>query len=128
MGQAEIRVGLNTANFGNLELHTSVNQDRVTATLATSHSELRAALAAEMPTLEHAMTQHHLTLDSFHLDTRSEAQDNNHGASGHQQDRPQTWTEPAAGPAGASDSLPTPETAPPQLWIRPYSSGLNVHA
>ncbi len=128
MGQSEIRVGLNTANFGNLELHTSVNQDRVAATLATSHSELRAALAAEMPSLEHAMAQQHLTLDSFHLDTRSGAQDGNHGAAGDQQNRSQTWTGTAAELGAASDCSLVPETVAPQGWIRPYSSGLNVHA
>ncbi len=128
MGQSEIRVGLNTADFGNLELHTSVSQDRVAATLATSHGELRAALAAEMPSLEHAMSQHQLTLDRFHLDTRSGAQDGNRSASGNQQNRSQTWTQPAAEPGVASDVLPAPETASSQVWLSPYSSGLNVHA
>jgi flagellar hook-length control protein FliK len=128
MGQSEIRVGLNTANFGTLELHASVNQDRVAATLATSHSELRAALAAEMPSLEHGMAKHQLTLDSFHFDTRSGAQDKNHGASGGQQNRSYPQTE-AAEPGAAGDSLAAPETImPPQFWTGPYSSGLNVHA
>jgi flagellar hook-length control protein FliK len=126
MGQIEIRVGLNTANFGNLELHTTVNQDRVAATLATSHSELRAALAAEMPSLERAMAQQQLTLDSFHLDTHAGAQDGNHGAPGDQQNRSRTWTGDAESGA-ASDGSRMPEMAS-QLWIGPDSSGLNVHA
>ena len=126
MGQSEIRVGLNTANFGNLELHTTVNQDRVAATLATSHSELRAALAAEMPSLERAMAQQQLTLDSFHLDTHAGAQDRNHGAPGDQQNRSRTWTG-AAESGAASDGSRMPEMAS-QLWIGPDSSGLNVHA
>jgi flagellar hook-length control protein FliK len=127
MGQSEIRVGLNTANFGNLELRTTVNQDRVAATLATSHSELRAALAAEMPSLEHAMAQRQLTLDSFHLDTRSGPHNGNHGAAGDQQNRSQTWTGTAAELGAAGDGSPMPEMAS-QLWIGPDSSGLNVHA
>lgn len=127
MGTSEIRVGLNTVNFGNLELHTSVNQDRVAATLATSHSELRAALAAEMPTLEHAMAQHQLTLDSFHLDTHSGAHQNkNHGAPADSQNRSQTWRQAGVDPVSAPDGLLAPETAPPQPWM--YSSGLNVQA
>ena len=127
MGQSEIRVGLNTANFGNLELHTSVNQDRVAATLATSHSELRAALAAEIPSLERAMAQQHLTLDSFHLDTHAGAHERNHGAPGDEQNRSQTWTGTAAELGAVSDGPPMPEMAS-QLWIGPNSSGLNVHA
>ncbi len=129
IGQSEIRVGLNTADFGNLELHTRVSQDRVAATLATSHSELRAALAAEMPSLEHAMVQHQLTLDSFHLDTHSGAQQNkNHGALADSQNRSQTWEQAAVDRGAAADGLPAPETVLPQIWIHPYSSGLNVHA
>lgn len=128
MGQSEIRVGLNTADFGNLELHTRVNQDRVAATLATSHSELRAALIAEMPSLEHAMAQHRLTLDSFHLDTHSGAHPNkNQGAPADSQNQSQTW-EQAVDPGAAAEGLPMAETVPSQVWIRPYSSGLNVHA
>ncbi len=127
MGTSEIRVGLNTVNFGNLELHTSVNQDRVAATLATSHSDLRAALAAEMPTLAHAMAQHQLTLDSFHLDTHSGAHQNkNHGAPADSQNRSQTWRRAGVDPVSAPDGLLAPETAAPQLWM--YSSGLNVQA
>jgi flagellar hook-length control protein FliK len=127
MGQSEIRVGLSTANFGNLELLTSVNQNRVAATLATSHSELRAALAAEMPSLEHGMAQHQLTLDSFHLDTRSGAQDKHQGASGDQQDRSHSGTE-AAESGVAGNSVAAPETVSPQIWAGPYSFGLSVHA
>ncbi len=124
IGLSEIRVGLNTANFGDLELHTSLNQDRVAATVATNHSELRAALTAEMPSLEHAMAQHQLTLDSFHLDGRSGAQDKNHGASGEQQNG-QTWNQAAFTP---SDGSPALEPTQSQAWIQPHSSGLNVHA
>ncbi len=129
MGQSEIRVGLNTADFGNLELHTRVNQDRVAATLATSHNELRAALVAEMPSLQQAMMQHRLTLDSFHLDTHSGAQPNkNHGAPADSQKQSQAWEQTAVGPGTAAEGLPVAETVPSPIWIHPYSSGLNVHA
>ncbi len=70
MGQTEMRVGVNTAGFGSVELHASVNQDRVGAVVATNHLELRAAMMAEMPSLERAMEQHHLRLDSMALNAR----------------------------------------------------------
>ena len=125
VGQSEMRVGVNTANFGNLELHTRVTQDRVGASITTDHLELRAAMMAEMPSLERAMEQQHLQLDNLNLDARAGAHD--HGSSGHQ---PGTqpgggagWREPASGDRQAGD-----ESSPPPSAIAPYSSGLNIHA
>src|SRR5271166_5533856 len=96
MGQSEIRLGLNSNNFGSIELHTRVNQDRVGASIATSHTDLRAAMMAEMPSLERAMAQHQLKLDSFNLDSRAGAQPNGGGAaSGNQPGSSRSGTQSA---------------------------------
>ena len=71
MGQTEMRVGVDTASFGNVELHATVNLDQVGARIATSHPELDAAMMAEMPSLQRAMEQHHLRLDSLDLNARA---------------------------------------------------------
>jgi len=67
MNQSEIRVGLNSAEFGSLQLHTTVAGDRVGATVETAHSELRAAILAEMPSLHRAIEQRDLRLVTFEL-------------------------------------------------------------
>lgn len=127
MGQSEMRLGLNSGNFGAIELHTHVNQDQVGASIATSHAELRAAMMAEMPSLEHAIAQHQLKLDSFNLDSRTSAQNGGSGdAAGNQS--PRGWTRPGTEVSEFNDDMAAQESSLPQAWAAPHSSGLNVHA
>jgi hypothetical protein len=126
MGQIEMRVGVNTASFGNVELHATVNQEQIGASIATSHMELHAALMAEMPSLQRAMEQHHLRLDSLELNARAGSEDRG-GSNGN----------PSQSPAGAQsgfrfsgggEPVQPPDSSSPPGWIAPHSSGLNVHA
>jgi len=132
MGQAEMRVGMNTADFGNLELRASVSQDRVGASIATAHAELRAALMAEMPSLERSMEQHQLRLDLLDLGAHSGGGNQERGASAQQQPRSQSGGEAGFATTSSSsssgDAVPSPEGPAPSAWSAPYSSGLNVHA
>ena len=128
MGQSEMRLGLNSNNFGSIELHTSVNQDRVGASIATSHEELRAAMMAEMPSLERAIAQHQLRLDGLHMDSGLAAQTGNSGAFSGNPSASRSWAQSAAKVSEYSLDTPAQEISPPQTWTAPYSSGLNVHA
>jgi flagellar hook-length control protein FliK len=131
MGQTEMRVGMNTADFGNVELRASVSQDRVGASVTTAHAELRAALTAEMPSLEHSMEQHQLRLDHLDLGAHSGGGNHERGASAQQQQsRSQSGSEAgfATTSSSSSDATPSPEGPAPSSWSAPYSSGLNVHA
>jgi flagellar hook-length control protein FliK len=133
MGQTEMRVGVNTADFGNLELRASVSQNQVGASIATAHGELRAAMLAEMPSLERSMEHHQLRLE--HLDLGA----HNGGAnSGHQkgdgfaQQQPRSQPGSEAGftaiSSSSGDAVPSPGAPAPSSGSAPYSSGLNVHA
>lgn len=133
MGQTEMRVGMNTADFGNVELRTSVGQDRVGASIATAHAELRAAMMAEMPSLERSMEQHQLRLDHLDLGTNGGGSSSHErGASAQQQPRSQSGGEAGFAAtssfSSSSDAVPPPEGPAPSSWSAPYSSGLNVHA
>ncbi len=68
MDKAEIRIGLQSTNFGAIRLHTSVANDQVGASVSTSHAGLRDALFVEAPSLEKAMARHSLRLDSVKVD------------------------------------------------------------
>lgn len=125
-GAGEMRVGVNSAAFGSIELQTHVNQDHVSASISTGHGELHAAMVAEMPSLERAMGQHHLQLDQMDLNARSGAQQQSSGEGGHarQQAEPgirlaNHGLDPAAEAGGDS---------PAHSWIAPVSAGLSVHA
>ena len=126
MGQSDMRVGLNSSNFGSIELHASVNQDRVGASIATSHTELRAAMLAEMPSLERAIAQHQLRLDSLNVNSGPGGQ--NSGAFGGNPSGSQSGTQSAAGISELSDDSAAQEISLPQAWTALHSSGLNVHA
>ncbi len=71
MDKAEIRIGLQSENFGAIRLHTSVANDQVGASVSTSHVGLRDALFVEAPSLERAMARHSLRLDSVSVDAGS---------------------------------------------------------
>lgn len=128
MGKSEIRLGLNSSSFGSIELHASVNQDRVGAAIATSHAELRTAMMAEMPSLEHAIAQHQMRLDSLQLDSRSGSQTGDSSPSGGNQSGPRGGTLATTRSSESSEDTAAEETSLPAAWTAPYSSGLNVHA
>jgi len=71
MDKAEIRIGLQSENFGAIRLHTSVVEDQVGASVSTSHPGLRNALVVEAESLEKAMARHSLRLDAVQLDTNA---------------------------------------------------------
>jgi flagellar hook-length control protein FliK len=126
MGQTEMRVGVNTASFGNVELHATVNQDQIGASVATSHLELHAALMAEMPSLQRAMEQHHLRLDSLELNARAGSQDS--GGSAGNQPRSQPGAQSGFRFSEVDEPVGPPDSPSPPGWIASRSAGLNVHA
>jgi hypothetical protein len=124
MEQTEMRVGVNTADFGSVELRAGISQDRVSATISAAHLELHAAMVAEMPSLERAIGQHQLHLDA--LDFRSPSGNQQRGAEAQQQHHPAmpsgTRLSDTAGPASQTESSPT---AP---GMETGSQRLNIHA
>lgn len=104
MDKAEIRIGLQSTDFGAIRLHTTVANDQVGAAVSTSHPALRDALLFEAPALEKAMARHSLRLDSVSVDCGSANSNfNSFGNSERQQ--------PRAGPSGPA---PWPAARPRQ--------------
>jgi flagellar hook-length control protein FliK len=128
MGHSEMRVDVNTADFGNIQLRTSVSQDRVGASINTNHVDLHTAMMAEAPSLQQALEQHHLQLGQLDFGTPSGGRQG--GGSPQQQPRPQSgWPggvpSPLAGDPTQSQSQDNPA---PSLLMTPGSSRLNIHA
>jgi hypothetical protein len=126
MGQTEMRVGVSTGDFGNVELRATVSQDHVGASINTSHVELRAAMMAEMPSLQRAMEQHQLRLDGLDLGANGGSHDR--GASPQQHPRPPYGMQAGSRSSSSSDAMPSPEISAPSPSIALRSSGINVHA
>lgn len=58
--QSELRVGLRAGEFGNVDIRTSLVRNQFTAEISVERAELGRALAAELPSLQHRLTEQHL--------------------------------------------------------------------
>jgi flagellar hook-length control protein FliK len=125
MGQSEMHVGVKTADFGTIEVHTSLNQDRVGASLSTSHADLRSAMEAELPSLQQAISRHHLQLDAFDVASHAGGQ----GGDSSTDSRPQSFTNGRCGrilPSRESESAGSASAS--SRWMPLHSSRLSVIA
>jgi flagellar hook-length control protein FliK len=60
MEQSELRVGLRGGEFGNVDIRTSLVRNQFTAEISVERGELGRALVAELPSLQHRLTEQHL--------------------------------------------------------------------
>jgi hypothetical protein len=51
MSESEMRVGMHSAEFGDISIRTSVSQQQLMAQISVDHSELGSAIAAHLPSL-----------------------------------------------------------------------------
>jgi flagellar hook-length control protein FliK len=59
--QSELRVGLRSGEFGNVDIRTSLVRNQFTAEISVERGELGRALAAELPSLQHRLSEQHLS-------------------------------------------------------------------
>ena len=52
MSESEMRVGLSSAEFGDISIRTSVSQQQLMAQISVDHSELGSAISAHLPSLQ----------------------------------------------------------------------------
>jgi hypothetical protein len=52
MSESEMRVGMHSAEFGDISIRTSVSQQQLMAQINVDHSELGSAIAAHLPSLQ----------------------------------------------------------------------------
>jgi flagellar hook-length control protein FliK len=63
--QAEMQVGLYTADYGHVEIKTTLQNSAVGATIAVEHTALREQIVSALPELRHSFTERQITLDSL---------------------------------------------------------------
>ncbi len=76
MHQSEMRLGMNSAEFGNISISTSLTRQSLSAQISLDHSELGRALALHLPAMEDKLGS------SFGLPTRIEVRDSSQQGSG----------------------------------------------
>jgi hypothetical protein len=119
--QSELRVGFRTGEFGNVDIRTSLVRNQFTAEISAERGELGRALAAELPSLQHRLTEQHLPAANITV------QDHSSGSSSdfRQGSRP---GQSAPAPTGISghranqDSIPT---VPPEAMEA--TARLDIH-
>ena len=52
MSESEMRVGMHSAEFGDISIRTSVSQQQLTAQISVDHGELGSAISAHLPSLQ----------------------------------------------------------------------------
>lgn len=63
--QAEMQMGLHTADYGHVEIKTTLQNSALGATIAVEHTALREQIVSALPELRHSLTERQITLDSL---------------------------------------------------------------
>jgi len=72
---SEMRVGMQSAEFGNISISTSLNHQALSAQISTDHLELGRALAVHMPAIEEKLSS------AYGVQARVEVRDGGNGGS-----------------------------------------------
>jgi hypothetical protein len=67
IGQSEMRIGMNTAAFGSVEVRTVVHANDVGLVIGSEKGDLRTLLANEMPAITNTLQQQNLRLNSVNF-------------------------------------------------------------
>ena len=63
--QAEVQVALQTADFGHVEIKTTLQNSTLGATITVEHSDLREQIVSALPELRHSFAERQITLESL---------------------------------------------------------------
>jgi flagellar hook-length control protein FliK len=87
MSQSEFRVGMQTQEFGNIDIRTSVARHMFSAQISVEHNDVAKSMTADLPALYHKLADQHVAVASIVIQGQSFAT-----SSGFAQDaQPQTW-------------------------------------
>ena len=67
VGQAEMRIGMNTSTFGSVEVRTVVHVSDVGVTIGSEKGDLRGLMASELPAISNSLQQQNLRLSGIHF-------------------------------------------------------------
>lgn len=79
LGQSEMHIGLQTASFGSVQVHTIIRDAQVGISLANEKGDLRALVAPEVPSLESSFRAQELRLDNLQFLSHSAGYGAGHG-------------------------------------------------
>ena len=87
MSQSEFRVGMQSQEFGNIDIRTSVARHMFSAQISVEHSDMAKSMTADLPALYHRLADQQVPVASIVIQGQSLAT-----SSGLAQDaQPQSW-------------------------------------
>ena len=122
--QAEMRIGMNTSAFGNVEVRTVVHSNEVGVAIGSERGDLRSLLSSELPGIAHALQQQSLRLNEVDFHQGGFAFSNQMSSGSDSQQRFASRAVPTFLPEVSSNE--TPEAAEPLSTAR--GSGLSILA
>jgi flagellar hook-length control protein FliK len=94
-GKAEMQVGFQAGEFGNVGIRTSMVHNQVTAEISVERGELRNVLTAELPGLEKKLAEHYATANVV-LNSDASGGSSSSSSSSRQDYRPAPQTVPGS--------------------------------
>ena len=92
MTQSEFRVGMQTPEFGNIDIRTSLAQHMFSAQISVEHGDMAKSMTADLPALYHKLADQQVTVASIVIQGQNLAT-----SSGLAHDaQPQPWHKPQA--------------------------------
>jgi len=115
VSQSELRLGMRTGEFGNVEIRTTFDHQQLRAEISSERGELGQALSAELPGFEQRLREHDVPLSTVVVHQA------NPGASGGF-DRPPRQQQPGPAPLHVNEvsgatlaaAVPQPEASEPE--------------
>lgn len=119
--QSEMHIGLNTAAFGSVDVHTIVHANDVGILIGSERGDLRSLLANEIPAMAHSLEQQNLRLNQVNVH-QGFAFSNNMTSGGNSHPRAYTY-KPTAAAGLTLDSGDVESTEPVDAAPAPHSNG-----
>jgi flagellar hook-length control protein FliK len=122
MGEAELRVGIHSGEFGNVDIRTSMAHNQFTAQISVERNELGRVLAAELPNLQNRLSEQRLSSANIILQNQSA----DSGSSGFQQGSRQGQSSSRVVIPQAAEAVSMPlQSAYPE--VNAVSARLDIH-
>lgn len=126
-GQAEMRIGLNTAEFGSVEVRTSVHASDVGVQIGSEKGDLRSLLTPELPSIANTLQQQDLRLGQVSFHQQGFTFGGNASFSGGNS-QPRSFA-PSPQPSAFAEESYAPEPAhPSEPFVSQRGTGLSILA
>lgn len=131
MGNSEMRVAVETDLLGRIDLHATMHQSTLTATIGVQRSDVQTLLANDLPALQHTLADQHFHIENISVHDNSVGQ--RMGSSGQQESHRQNsppHTAPAARAIPGVEFSPARELDPamtPPSRLDRYATRLSIH-